>query len=121
MTFTRNVYVPAKTLERIDQFITKEPRSKAEAFAEDRSITYTAQFKHGYTAEICCHGVRYEENKRNTACTSATLLLNDKVVDQVDAYRFTGYWTLRHDDNFYRIVVLPKEEDADISIDPRSA
>lgn len=93
-----NIYVPEVVLDRINNYLTIEPKSQEECLSEDETITYTAIFDEHYEMDIKCCGVQFSEGESNLAWTEAVLFKDGCAVAMTEpSDTFEGEWELEVD------------------------
>lgn len=100
--------------KQIHHLLNDEPKTEAECFGENETISNTVTFKNGWQMDIKCCGVKFEEDSVNTAWTEA-ILYDDKkqqkgITEPFDEY--LGEWAIGDYDNDDEYIVIVKEKES---------
>ncbi len=96
MRYEQTIKVDKAELEAINRYLEQEPEDESECLDEDDKFSNTATFPNGYSMDIECCGVQYEEGSDNTAWTQAVLYdKNGCEVAFTDVeFEYEGEWEL---------------------------
>ena len=102
--YKKTLWLQKDTADRINHYLTVEPKDESECLGEDRTITYSFGFEGGYDMDIKCCGVKFHEGESNLAWTEAVLFRHGSEVARTEpSDEFFGEWELEHAGNVFTI------------------
>lgn len=112
--YKATIEISKKEIKKINRYL-DNPTKKKNCLDEDETITYTAKFPNGYSMDIKCCGVEFDEDSDNSAWTEAVLFDSNgkQVTCSEPSDEFEGEWELidfEHYDIYQVDVVVQKNK-----------
>lgn len=110
MIFEETIKVPVEMLNKVNKYLTQEPKNPEECLSENKTISVTAKFTNGYQMDIKCCGVQYDPEDSNCAWSEA-VLFNERggelICSEPDD-EFAGEWFFEYNGDEYKVNIVPE-------------